>query len=163
MRHAAPLELLDGFLDAAQSFEPVLDGVAVAVGWATVELDRAVAELAAATGAPADRFAAADDDQLLGARCLVARGVLADGRSLIVLEPATEGRLAATLARHGEGPAAVWHAAAGSSDVSGEAGGGNLTWSSIRSGPLGQERLLRGGPVFGPHRLLLGPPGTIRP
>ena len=30
-----------------------------------------------------------------------------------------------------------------------------------RLGPLGVERLILGGPIHGPHRLLVGLPGTI--
>lgn len=160
---AEPLERLDAFLATARLLEPRLDGVPAAIAWATVELDRAVAELAKATGVPADRFATAGDDELLGARCHVARGVLAQGLSLVVLEPATEGRLAATLARHGEGPAAIWLAMADVSEATAATRAAGLTLSSARSGPLGIERLLLGGPIHSPHRLLVGLPGTIRP
>ena len=142
--------------------EPRLHGMPVAIGWATVELDRAVAELAEAMGVPAERFAIAGDDELLGARCRVAMGVLAEARSLVVLEPATEGRLAATLARHGEGPAVIWLAIADPSLSSAATRSTERTFSSARSGPLGIERLLLGGPIHGPHRLLVGAPGTIR-
>ena len=157
-----PLARLDAFLAAAGVLEPRLDGVPVAIGWATVELDRAVAELADSTGVPAERFAIGGDDELLGARCRVAVGALAEGHSLITLEPATEGRLAATLARYGEGPAVIWLAIADLSAASAATGGAGRTFSSARSGPLGIERLLLGGPIHGPHRLLVGAPGTIR-
>lgn len=129
-------------------------GAIVAVGWATVESDRAAAELTAALGLPSDPFEPADDSIVLGARCRIGRGVLAVGRSLVLLEPATEGRLAATLARLGEGPAVVWLGTAPS----------DATLSAQRPGPFGFERLLLGGPVHGPHRLLVGDEtGTIVP
>jgi hypothetical protein len=156
------LERIDAFLAAAGLLEPRPDGVPAAIGWATVELDRAVAELAEASGVPAERFATGRDDVLLGARCRVARGALAEGHSLVVLEPATEGRLAATLARHGEGPAVIWLVVADPSQPFTVTRNAGLTLSAARSGPLGIERLLLGGSVHGPHRLLIGSPGTIR-
>ena len=52
------------------------DGSAVAVGWATVDLDRAAAELAGALGLTPDVFVPADDSIVLGAACRVATGVL---------------------------------------------------------------------------------------
>jgi len=159
----APRERIDAFAAAGSSLEPPIEASTVAIGWATVELDRAVAELARAIGVPATAFVAADDDMLLGAQCRVASSVLAGGGSLVILEPATEGRLAATLARHDEGPVAIWMAVADLSGATAAARVANLALSPPRSGPLGLERLLLGGPIDGPHRLLLGPPGTIRP
>lgn len=68
---------------------------------ATVDLDRAVADLAPAFG---DAWHDAGVDEILGARCR--RMHL--GRSVLVLaEPSTEGYAAACLARFGEGPVAV--------------------------------------------------------
>ncbi len=131
------------------------DGRAVAVGWATVELERATMELADELGLPPDVFMPAGDSVLLGARCLVATAVLPGGRSLAILEPLAEGRLAGTLARLGEGPAAVWS----TTDASVTA---NL--ARTQPGPFGPERLVPGGPPFGPHRLLIASaPGTIPP
>jgi GNAT superfamily N-acetyltransferase len=71
-----------------------------AVGWATVDRERAALEWLplAFTTAPAD--------EALGAFAACAR--LADGTVLLLLEPSTEGRLAAALARRGEGPVAIW-------------------------------------------------------
>jgi hypothetical protein len=139
----------------------------VAVGWATVELERATAELAGALGIAPGRFVPAPASTVLGARCLVATDAFPGGLSLAILEPATEGRLAATLARLGEGPAAVWLAppAVGSSVT--RAGGGACDraapiLSVAGEGPFGPERLVAGGPVHGPHRLRLEPAGTIR-
>jgi hypothetical protein len=61
--------------------------------WATVDLERAL------DGAAID--GAVIEDPLLGARvAIVSAG---DGTPTAVAEPSTEGRLAATLARHGEG------------------------------------------------------------
>lgn len=126
----------------------------IALGWATVELDRAATELSLAGGFPPAAFVPAADSIALGARCRVAVGILAGGLALAILEPSTEGRLAATLARFGEGPAAVWCATV--ADVAAAA-------QPVRPGPFGPERLVPGGPTHGPHRFLIGTAaGTIR-
>lgn len=164
MTSLAPLDRLAAFQAATLSLPPAMAGTPVALGWATVELDRAVVELCQALGIPADRFAAAADSFHLGARCLVAHAALPGDRSLIVLEPSIEGRLAATLARHDEGPVAVWLAIPDVIMVAAPAPGApgaRVTTSSERTGPLGFERLVLGGPIHGPHRLLVRPPGTI--
>ena len=62
--------------------------------WATVDTDRILAGL----GLPAELLAG---DPHLGARVTLVRP--GDGDPLAVVEPATEGRLAETLARRGEG------------------------------------------------------------
>ena len=75
--------------------------------WATVELERALADL----GADPALAAGALDDPLLGARVVVVDAT--DGGPAIALaEPSTEGRLALALARHGEGPAGRYLAVA---------------------------------------------------
>lgn len=131
------------------------DGRSVAVGWATVELDRAAVELAVLLGLTPEAFVPAGDSLALGARSRVAAGVLPDGLSLAILEPIAEGRLAGRLARLGEGPAAVWSPFG--AGTSGKA-------SAARSGPFGAERLVPGGPAQGPYRLLIvSAPGTIPP
>ena len=124
-----------------------------AIGWATVELDRAASELARDLGVSTDTFVDARDSLTLGARCRVAADVLPGSLVLVLLEPSTEGRLAATLARFGEGPAVTWYKAEAGIDVE---------TSGARPGPLGSERLVVGDPVRGPYRLLIGPEtGTI--
>ncbi len=131
------------------------DGEPVAIGWATVELDRAADELAQALGTTSDSFVPAADSSALGARCRVASAALPGGVALAILEPSTEGRLAATLARVGEGPVAVWSRI-----------GQDLARDdpAARPGPFGRERLVPGGSVHGPHRFLIGTAtGTIRP
>lgn len=72
----------------------------VGLGIATVDLERAAAELADLA------FRQAPDEALVGARSLVA--LLPSGRTLVLLEPDREGRLTAFLARHGEGLAVVY-------------------------------------------------------
>ena len=73
----------------------------MAVGWATVDLERTFDDLA--HRGPAGRGGA-----LLGAR---ACRIDLDGIAVLVLEPTTEGRLAAALARRGEGICALYVAA----------------------------------------------------
>ena len=125
---------------------------ALAVGWATVDLDRATLELTPRLVA-GTAFREAPDCELLGARCRIGRlgEPGADGASLVILlEPSTEGRLAVTLARHDEGWCATWWPA--EVDPSGEP---TPPTSVRRDGPLGPERLVLGGPPSGPHRLLV--------
>jgi len=119
----------------------------VAVGWATVELERAVPQLAAALGVDSTIFVAAAGSTALGARGLIATGILEDGLSLIAIEPSTEGRTAAALARWDEGPIAAWYAP--TVVVAQDPG---RPW---RDGPFGPERIVGGDPLTGPHRLLV--------
>lgn len=160
---SAVIERLVAFGAAAvASLPPSVAGRTIALGWATVDLDRAIEELGDALGLPSGRFVVAPETSHLGARCRVADPVLPDGSALAVLEPTTEGRLAATLARLGEGPAAIWLAEATGRGRGARVVGWDGAFSAAHDGPFGPERLLRGGPVHGPHRLLVGPPGTIR-
>ncbi len=87
-----------------------LDGVSlrpVAVGWATVDLDRATRELR-----DLGPFSDAPFDRLLGAtaRIGLTRPPVSGATvpPVVLLEPSTEGRLAATLARRGEGWAVLY-------------------------------------------------------
>ena len=129
----------------------------LAVGWATVELDRAGQELASVL-LPGTSFQPGPPSEHLGARCRVgwvAPAFVEELAAIVVLlEASTEGRLAATLARHGEGWCATWASGAAESAESAEsAPGGRL--SVVKSGPLGPEWLLMGGPVSGSHRLVV--------
>jgi hypothetical protein len=144
------LERILAVLAAAPEDHPTL-----ALGWATVELDRAATELAAELGTVAAAFLPAADSVVLGARCRVAYGVLPGGQPLAILEPRTEGRLAGRLARVGEGPAAIWSRAAGARI-------GRRQPGSAQPGPFGPEQLLSGGPAQGPYSLLIeDEPSTI--
>ena len=114
----------------------------VAIGWATVDFERAAGELGG-------RWQAAPADSLLGGRAWI-RQAPADAAEgpyrIILLEPSTEGRLAAALARRGEGPVAVYRRpATGPADGRTKAG----------DGPLGPQQLELDGPVAGPFRLSL--------
>lgn len=107
----------------------------------TVDLERALVEF----GSDPALAAAALPDPLLGARIVVVqRG---DRESMIALaEPSTEGRLAATLARHGEGPAGryIW-APVGLDEIGRLASAAGIAVSRRASGPFGPEVLVRGG------------------
>lgn len=155
---------LEAALDAA-AHDPALMRTGArptGLGWATVELDRAAASLVGELSLPPQAFDDAADSIALGARCRLARGVLTGGASLVLLEPATEGRLAASLARLGEGPASVWLSVPGLAATVAALRAVGVATSAERSGPFGPERLILGGPVHGPHRLLIRlPAGTI--
>jgi hypothetical protein len=119
-------------------------GPILAIGWATVDIDRA-------SGAWGDGFAEAAPDDLLGAFARVRD-------PLVLLEPSTEGPIAASLVRHGEGPAALYLAApAGDLDAAAaRAIARGARFSRHADGPLGPSILLLGGPPWGPHVLLVG-------
>jgi hypothetical protein len=117
---------------------------AIAIGWATVDLERAEAAFGL-------DFEDAPPDGLLGAKVRVA--ARDDGPALVLLEPDTEGLLAASLARLGEGPLAVWF----------EVGIDDGRLERAGSGPFGSERLIAGDPRHGRFVFTVGPiaPGTI--
>jgi hypothetical protein len=121
---------------------------ALAVGWATVELDRAARELSDLLE-PGSAFDDAPSSVILGARCRVGSAAAEGSVRIVLLEPDTEGRLAATLARHGEGWVATWTTAPTGAIPS----GGDL--SAARPGPFGEERVVLDGPFTGPHRLIV--------
>jgi hypothetical protein len=80
-----------------------------------------------------------------------------DHESFVLLEPNTEARLAATLARHGEGPAALYVAAAAAIERTRERlSTDGIAASTPSPGPFGQQILIAGGPVSGPHLLVRG-------
>ena len=138
--------------------EPVPAAAPVAFGWATVDLDRLQAAIEEAWPGAAASTLDLGEDVLLGARCRHLRPGIDGLPALVLIEPSTEGRLAATLARHGEGPAAIWVTLPSSSP---QDGAGR---SVAAPGPFGTETLLLDGPVHGPHRLVvLVEPGTITP
>jgi hypothetical protein len=102
----------------------------LAVGWATVDVERAAFD----AGLPTAELPA---DRQLGAR--VAR--LGEG-PIVLLEPNTEGRVAAALARHGEGPVALYVAADGLAIPA-------APWPGA-AGPFGPSTLLEPGRLWGP-------------
>lgn len=70
-----------------------------ALGWATVDAERLAATLAKPLGDEAH------EDPALGA---MGYGIASAALPLVLLEPASEGRIAAALARLGEGPVALY-------------------------------------------------------
>jgi hypothetical protein len=107
----------------------------VAVGWATVDAERAAAEQAGI------EFVATEPEEALGARAWLGRNGWVD---VVLLEPSTEGRLAAALARRGEGLAVLYLA------VDGLDGATRMT-------ALGRPgRLLPHGKPWGPFIILVG-------
>jgi hypothetical protein len=132
--------------DTAAARDPWLADLPVAgIGWATVELDRAAQELAGLS-----EYASASRDGNLGAAAR--RSSLTDRSrpAIVLLEPDTEGLLAATLARFGEGVLVAYLGQLDRADVDDTP---NL--GPPRPGPLGPARLVMGRPAWGPHALVL--------
>ena len=123
----------------------------VGIGWATVELERAAGELRetfSGAGLPEPAWSPAAPDGLLGASAWVATGL--EGQpAIVLLEPATEGRLAATLARFDEGVAAIYLEV-------GTTGTDAASLGRFSPGPLGTSRLLLARPTWGPHVVVVG-------
>jgi hypothetical protein len=157
VRRASAADLILAFATEAvsQARLPRGAGRLLAVGWCTVETDRAVGELAVELGVAGSSFRAAHGSAALGASCFVADGPFALGVALAVLEPVAEGRIAAALARWDEGPLVAWYVVKPATAVEPDRLGG--------PGPFGPERLVPGDSLTGPHRLLVAHgTGTIR-
>ncbi len=133
----------------------------VGIGWSTVELERAAGELSpwledAAPGRSGLEAPAVDPQ--LGARTLVRRTAGLPADVMVLLEASTEGRVAASLARHGEGPCAIYLRPAGGdldawlARASGR--GVRAGRRGLEEGPLGRQALLAGCPPAGPHVIL---------
>jgi hypothetical protein len=148
--HGGPAGLED-LHELALAVAPQLAGhPIVALGWATVDIDAVRHRIEADAGFGA--FETAPRDEHLGARAVVHRPGEPSGEPIeVLLEPDTEGRLAASLARHGEGFAAIWFGPR--PDAPGAAPEG---FGRVADGPLGPCRLLLGGPPWGLSVLLLG-------
>jgi hypothetical protein len=130
----------------------------VAVGWATVDADRAEGELDTWLGPAPETGPDAGEDPHLGATVRLRGADSLPGDWLALLEPSTEGRAAAALARHGEGPCALYLRPADGLD-------GWLAWmreagleervGMPHDGPLGLQVALPGAPAAGPHVLVV--------
>ena len=137
--------------------------------WATVDLERSVAGLRTATasaGANADPGSSdplqAADDPLLGARVLVL--MTDDGRQIALAEPSTEGRLAGTLARHGEGHVGAYLEAPVDLDVVGaRAAAAHVPLSRPAIGPFGRSVLVMQGTGSSRHLILVERPAVPSP
>jgi hypothetical protein len=129
-----------------------------AIGWATVELERAARELGTELGIDPGAWVPAARDALLGARAWSASAPADAGPTIVLLEPDTEGRLAATLVRFAEGVAAVYlrDEVAGASAPA--FASPDVRTSALGQSALGPARVVPGGPAWGPHVLLLEPP-----
>ena len=141
--------------DAAATLLPAgTDPHVIAVIWATVDIDRVVAGI----GLPAVEL---PDDPLFGAFVRLVRPPDAD--PIALLEPRTEGRIAETLARAGEGPVGRYVVAVdGLARVADRAAAAGLALSRIEEGPFGPSAIVLGGPPAGPHLVLVDrPTGTI--
>jgi len=165
-----PEHAADGVLDGGRLvFEPVWDVREVSpvlpgpgdrlrlagVAWSTVELDRAERDLgmwldSRETAGPSVA------DPLLGARTRVRSAPDLPGGRLVFAEPSTEGRLAASLARDGEGPCALYlEPTGGLAGWRATARSRGAAVSRREPGPCGPQVLALGGPVAGPHLLLV--------
>ena len=126
----------------------------LAVIWATVDFDRVLAGIELASEA-------LPDDALLGACVRLVRPL--EGQPIALLEPTTEGPIAATLARFGEGPAGQYlEATDGLPSLVARAAAAGIAIKRADEGPFGPSVLVLGGPPTGPHIVLAaGPAGTI--
>jgi hypothetical protein len=140
-------------LAAARSrLEPLGGVTVVALGYATVDLDEAEDVAKSRFGDVTVR--PAPDDALLGARCRIV--VVASGPWIVLLEPATEGRLAASLARYGQVPVAEYLATTSDdANAMAAAASAGIALSPRTAGPFGLERLVLDGAPWGPHLILV--------
>ena len=137
------------------------DATMLATIWATVDLGRAIHELGARRNAEDDAGekttvdpAAALPDPLLGARVVILPAT-PDRSALAVAEPSTEGRLAATLARLGEGRAGQYVSVGDGLDrARARAAEAGIVLSRVEIGPFGPSMLVLRGPATGPHLIL---------
>jgi hypothetical protein len=137
-----------------------LAGLRIAgIGWATVELERAAEDLASAfrrAGMPEPRWSPGTRDELLGAEAWVSRepwpaAGIEPAPAVVLLEPDTEGRLAATLARFDEGVGAVYLARRPDATTPIDP----TRLGRPATGPLGAARLVLARPAWGPNVLVV--------
>ena len=134
----------------------------VAIGWATVDAER-VAGGAELESRPRDPHVGATASILaVPPRLDAATEAATEAATVVLLEPDTEGRLAATLARSGEGPAVLYLEVGADGLESARTAirrrGGSS--SVVLDGPFGRSTLLLGEVPWGPH-LILVEAGTI--
>jgi hypothetical protein len=137
----------------------------VAVIWATVDLERAEAELAPwleplEQPQPPDADAALVDEPHLGARGRVRTTRALPAGRIALMEPVTEGAIAASLARDGEGPCGLYVRPATAPETA--PASAPDPGPRPRVGPFGPSVRVRMAAKAGPHLLLLAP-GTIEP
>ena len=120
--------------------------------WQTVDVDRAVADL----GLAAEPIA---NDDVLGGQGVIVRP--RDGVPVVILEPSTEGPLAESLARHGEGDAGFYVAPPAGLDEVRRSG---LALGREADGPFGRSALVKMpvGSRTAPFTVIVArPAGTI--
>jgi hypothetical protein len=140
------LSIVDGAVKVPFDLGPANESVTLAaIGWATVELDRAEASLAAEL---ATTFEPTSRDALLGA---TVRRSTNRAPEIVLLEPDTEGRLAGALARHSEGPIALYLRVPGLDEIPAQ------LETRPGTGPFGPARLVLNGPPAGPFLILVDP------
>jgi hypothetical protein len=131
---------------------PILAGLQqIAPIVATVEMERVLRVL----GRDPGEAASAVPEPLLGA--LVLAVDTPDG-PIALAEPATEGRLSATLARHGEGEAGRYLDLADGDDLDAfrtRAAAAGVALTRLESGPFGRSVLVLVRPVTGPHLIVV--------
>ncbi len=128
-------------LPAGSGQEPRTSGPLelVAVGWATIEFDRAARDVGGI-------WESAAPDHLLGAAVWRSPE---DHPATLLLEPNTEGRLTGALARYGEGPIALYLRV-------GDPGQAGVDFRARPgSGPFGEEWLIPGPDPAGPFLILV--------
>lgn len=129
------------------------EGEVVARIWATVDLERTLGALGATDAHHLP------DDPHLGARVALLRP--AGETPIAILEPSTEARLAAWLARHGEGPAGRYVIRT-PDDIAPKPSAAGASLSRPADGPFGRSRLVLDGPPGAPFVVLVERrPGTI--
>ena len=126
----------------------------VLLGWATLELDRAADEIARTIGAGHNAVVRpGPDDELLGARTRLLE--CEPGVRIVLLEPKTEGRIAASLVRFGEGVVAEYVIVEDELErVASRVGKAGLGLSTEADGPFGRQRLVAPGRAWGAHLIL---------
>ncbi len=148
----------DAQAPTTSDLEPGLATVAEIVG--TVELERALGEL----GRSPAEAAGARDDPHLGASVVVIEA--GDGTRIALAEPNAEGRLAASLARHDEGPVGRYAALATGESLDAfrrRARSAGIDLSRTAEGPFGPSVLVLGSPITGPHLIVVEPVRYHRP
>jgi hypothetical protein len=145
-----PSELVAAFGAVLAKAVEVARPAAVLPAWATFELDAAEGALTRPDATRTKPSSSLPDSSALGGHC---RSVAIDGGGqVLLLEPSTEGPLVAFLVRHGEGWAAVYLLAdSGASACLRRAG---VSLSAPVGGPFGAERLVLGGPRWGPFLVI---------
>jgi hypothetical protein len=156
---AGPAAAPGAGLPAAAGPQPGHDGhpptrlLLAGIGWATVDADRAESELGMWLRAAAPGSAQDLADAHLGALARARATAGLPGDWLVLLEPTSEGPVAAALARHGEGPCALYLWPVAGFDAWRASAAGRTDWpglGDVRRGPFGRQARFRGS-AAGPH------------